>query len=205
LGKNGLLLSVRTAFLLAAFTFAASAATRIGPEAIAAHQLVAQIFLLATMLADSLEIAGQAMVAEQTSGGDLVAVRALTTRLMTWGVVVGVVILLLVGVGRYALPLLTPDATVASLAVEAAGVAAIVLVVGALVFVADGIFVGLLALGTMALSTGVGAFVAIPLMAWSPLGDTLPGIWWALGIFLAVRGLVFLLGYGRSAEMAVRS
>jgi Na+-driven multidrug efflux pump len=73
------------------------------------------------------------------------------------------------------------------------------------VFVADGIFVGLLAIGTMAFSTASGAVVAIALMQWTPMGDSLNGIWWALGVFLALRGIVFLAGYRRSVETAVRS
>jgi len=118
---------------------------------------------------------------------------------------VGLVLFLVVGLGRHVLALLASDDVVAGLVVAAGGVAALIIPLAALVFVADGVFVGLLSLGTMAVSTGLGAVAAISLMLWSPLGSTLVGIWWALGIFLLGRGLVFLAGYRRSTEMAVRS
>lgn len=205
LGRNGGLLMIRTAFLLAAFTFAASTATRLGVVEIAAHQLVAQLFLLSAMLADALEVAAQAMVGDETGRGDVASLRALSRRLLGWGVIVGVLLLVFVGLGRYGLRLLASDDQVGDLAVQAAGVAALLEPVAALVFVADGIFVGLLAIGTMAVSTATGSLAAIALMEWSPLGDSLTGIWLALGVFLVLRGLVFLAGYRRAVLTAVKS
>ncbi|MCI0545265.1 MAG: MATE family efflux transporter [Actinobacteria bacterium] len=205
LGRNGVLLTLRSAFLVTTFAVAASAATRLGVDDIAAHQLLAQLFLLAVLVADSLEIAGQALVAEETGRRDLTTLRALTRRLLGWGVVVGLSLAVLVGLGRYGLAALASEETVGRLAVSAGAVAAVIMPVGALVFVADGIFVGLLSLGTMAMSTAAGALVSIPLLLWSPLGESLNGIWMSIGVFLLVRGLVFVAGYRRSTDMAVRS
>jgi putative MATE family efflux protein len=205
LGRSGVLLSVRTGLLLAAFTVAASVATRIGPEQIAAHQLVAQVFLLAALLADSFAIAAQAMVGETSARGDIEDLHALNRRLVGWGLVAGVVLMAVVGLGRSGLAWLASDDVVAELAVDAAGIVAITEPMSAVVFVADGIFLGLLALGLMAVSTGAGAVVSAFLMIWTPLGDTVDGIWWAMGVLVAVRGLVLLAGYRRSALTAVRS
>jgi len=205
LGKNGVLLTARTGMLLVAFTYAAATATRIGVEEIAAHQLVTQVFLLAAMLADAFAIAAQAMVAETAGDGDIHQVNVLVRRLMVWGLIAGVVLTALIGFGRFALPLLASDQVVADLAVEAGGVAAIMEPVAALVFVGDGIFLGLLALGTMVASTGAGALAAVALMVFTGFGDTLTGIWWALAVMMVVRGVVFLAGYRRSTEIAVRS
>ena len=205
LGKNGALLTTRTGLLLTAFTVAASTATRIGPEQIAAHQLVAQMFLLSAMLADAFAIAAQAMVGETAGQGKLEPLRLLVRRLMGWGVVAGLSLAVFVYAGRYGLALLASDDVVADLTIRAGGVAAAIEPVGALVFVADGVFLGLLALGTMVVSTGAGALLAVTLMLGTPLGDTVTGIWWALGAMMLIRGLVFLVGYRRSAEIAVRS
>lgn len=205
LGRNGGLLMIRTAFLLAAFTYAAATATRLGTVEIAAHQLVAQLFLLSAMLADSLEVAAQAMVGGETGHGTEESLRALSRRLLGWGVVVGIILFVFVGLGRYGLALLASEPEVGDLAISAAGIAALLEPMAALVFVADGIFVGLLAIRTMAFSTATGAIAAMALMQWSPLGDTLTGIWWALGVFLALRGLVFLAGYRRAVVTAVKS
>jgi Na+-driven multidrug efflux pump len=205
LGRNGALLTARTGLLLIALTIAASVATRLGPAQIAAHQLVAQIFLLSALLADSFAIAAQAMVGETSARGDIDALDALNRRLVAWGVVAGLILMLAVGFGRYGLEWLASEQVVSDLAVRAGGVVALSEPVAAVVFVADGIFLGLLALGMMVASTGAGAAVAVSLMLLTPLGSTIDGIWWSLAAMFLVRGLVFVVGYRRSALTAVRS
>lgn len=205
LGRNGALLTARSGLLLAALTVAASVATRLGPSEIAAHQLVAQVFLLSALLADSFAIAAQAMVADTAGRGDRVALDALSRRLVVWGAIAGVILMVAVGLGRHGLGFLASDEQVAELAVNAGGVVALSEPVAAVMFVGDGIFLGLLALGTMVASTGLGGAVAVALMLWTPLGDSVQGIWWAIAVMLLVRGLVLLAGYRRSATTAVRS
>jgi hypothetical protein len=77
--------------------------------------------------------------------------------------------------------------------------------VAAPLFVADGIFFGLLALGTVVASTSLGAVVVVLLISLTPLGDSLDGIWWAIAAMVVARGLVYLFAYRRSVEAAVRS
>lgn len=205
LGRSGALLTLRSGLLLASLTVAASVATRLGPSEIAAHQLVAQMFLLSALLADSFAIAAQAMVADTAGRGDRDVLDALCRRLVFWGAIAGVILMVAVGLGRYGLGLLASDELVAELAVSAGGVVALSEPVAAVMFVGDGIFLGLLALGTMVASTGLGGFVAVALMLWTPLGESVEGIWWAIAAMLIVRGLVLLAGYRRSATTAVKS
>jgi MATE family multidrug resistance protein len=205
LGRTGVLLSTRTGLLLAAFTVAASVATRLGPAAIAAHQLVAQLFLLTALLADSFAIAAQALVAETSARGDLGALRSLNRRLVGWGAAAGVVLMVGVGLGRFGLEWLASETDVGQLAVSAGGIVALTEPMAAVLFVGDGIFLGMLALATMVVSTGLGSAAAILLMLFSPLGDSVEGIWWALALMLVVRGVVLLAGYRRSAVTAVKS
>ena len=205
LGRNGALLTIRSGLLLAALTVAASAATRLGPAEIAAHQLVAQVFLLSALLADSFAIAAQAMVGDTAARGDRAVLDALCRRLVLWGAVAGVVLTVAVGLGRFALRFLASDDVVADIAVSAGGVVAISEPVAAVMFVGDGIFLGLLALGAMVVSTGLGGLVAVVLVLWTPLGDTVVGIWWAIAAMLLVRGLVLAASYRRSATTALRS
>jgi Na+-driven multidrug efflux pump len=145
------------------------------------------------------------MVADTAGRGDLEMMHALNRRLVLWGVVAGLILMVAVGAGRFALAPLASDEVVATLAVDAAGVVALAEPAAAVLFVGDGIFLGLLALGAMVVSTGAGSLVAVALMLWTPLGDTVNGIWWALAAMLVVRGLVLLAGYRRSASTAVRS
>ncbi len=163
------------------------------------------MFLLSAMLADAFAIAAQAMVGETAGRGERDDLDELVKRLMWWGVAAGFFLAALMFFGRYPLSFLATSPEVSELTVEAGLIAALFEPVGALVFVADGIFLGLIALGAMVISTGSGAAVAIGLMILSPLGDTLGGIWWAMGALMVVRGLVFLFAYRRSAETALRS
>ncbi|MFP3881022.1 MAG: MATE family efflux transporter [Actinomycetota bacterium] len=205
LGRNGVLLTTRTGLLLATLTIAAAVATRLGPAEIAAHQLVAQVFLLSALLADSFAIAAQAMVGDTAGRGDILELHSLNRRLVGWGVVAGLILMVGVGLGRFGLEYLAREEVVGALAVDAAGVVALAEPIAAVMFVGDGIFLGLLALGTMVISTGAGGVAAVALMLFTPLGDSVTGIWWALAVMLVVRGIVLLVGYPRSARTAVRS
>lgn len=205
LGRNGVLLTMRTGLLLATLTIAASVATRLGPAEIAAHQLVAQVFLLSALLADSFAVAAQAMVADTAARGDLEELNSLNRRLVAWGFVAGLILMIGVGLGRFGLGFLASEQVVADIAVDAGGVVALTEPVAAVMFVGDGIFLGLLALGTMVVSTGAGGVVAVALMLGTPFGDSVVGIWWALAAMLLARGLVLAAGYRRSAVTAVRS
>lgn len=205
LGRNGALLTIRSGLLLGALAVAASVATRLGPPEIAAHQLVAQVFLLSALLADSFAIAAQAMVGDTAARGDIGELNDLNRRLAGWGFLAGIILMAAVGFGRYGLEWLASDPVVASLAVSAAGVVALAEPMAAVLFVGDGIFLGLLALRTMVVSTGAGGLVAVGLMLFTSLGESVNGIWWAVTAMLVVRGLVLLAGYRRSAVTAVRS
>jgi putative MATE family efflux protein len=205
LGRHGALLTARTGLLLVTLTVAAAVATRLGPEHIAAHQLVVQVFFLSALLADSFAIAAQAMVGDTAARGDLDDLHALNRRLVFWGVVAGVVLMIAVGIGRFGLEWLASDEVVADLAVSAGGVVALAEPVAAVLFVGDGIFLGLLAFGTMVVSTGAGGAAAVGLMLFTPMGDSVVGIWWALAAMLLGRGLILAIGYRRSALTAVRS
>ena len=205
LGKNGALIALRTGMILIAFTFAAATAARIGATEIAAYQLVMPAWLIAVMVADAYAIAGQAMVGDAVGDGDPARIDRLSVRLMQWGLGVGLLLAAGFWFGGRALGLLVDDPAVAALAGSAAVVAGLMMPYASPLFVADGIFLGLLALGTIILSTASGAVVAVGLMWLTPLGDSLDGIWWALSAMMVVRGLVFVFTYRRAVSTAVRS
>jgi MATE family multidrug resistance protein len=206
LGRSGLLITLRTMILLFAFTVAAAAATRIGPESIAAHQVVLQVWLVAAMIADSFAIAGQAMVGAAAGSGDREGVDEVSRRLVLWGLAVGVVMTGLLLVGAPVLRPLVDSVAVGALVVATIPVVAWMMPFASPLFVADGIFFGLLALGSVLASTATGAVLAIGLILLTSLGDSLEGIWWAIAAMLAARFLVFVFAYRRAVSMvAVRS
>lgn len=203
LGKDGALVSLRTGALLVAFTVAASKATRLGAEQIAAHQIVAQVWLLAAMGADAFAIAGQVLVGDGVGKKDEREIDSVSASLMAWGVGVGVALLAAFWAGKGFLSSLSSDPQVGALAVEAGGVAALMQPLAAPLFVADGIFLGLLALGVLVTSTATGSAVAVSLILLTPMGESLSGIWWALAAMVAVRLAVFAFSYRSSVKRAV--
>ncbi|MEX2251191.1 MAG: MATE family efflux transporter [Acidimicrobiia bacterium] len=206
LGKSGALITLRTGVLLFAFMVAAAAATRIGPESIAAHQVVLQVWLVAAMIADAFAIAGQAMVGAAAGFGDRERVSEVSRRLLAWGLAVGVVMAGLYAIGAPVLKSLVGSAAVAGLVVATIPVVAWMMPVASPLFVADGIFFGLLALGSIVASTATGAMLAIGLILLTPLGQSLDGIWWAIAAMLVARSVVFLFAYRRAVSVvAVRS
>jgi MATE family multidrug resistance protein len=206
LGKSGALITLRTGVLLLAFTVAASAATRIGAESIAAHQVVLQVWLIAAMIADSLAIAGQAMVGVSAGSGDRQRVDEVSRRLLFWGAAVGVVMTGALLVGAPLLKPLVVSAEVATLVVATIPVVAWMMPVASPLFVADGIFFGLLALWSIVASTATGAVLAIGLILLTPMGESLDGIWMAIAAMLIARSLVFVFAYRRAVSVvAVRS
>jgi MATE family multidrug resistance protein len=205
LARSGVLVAIRTGFLLAGLTIAAATATRLGPAEIAAHQVVMQVWLLAAMVADSFAIAAQALIGEAVGGEESLRIDRLSARLLGWGVVTGFILLAAFVLGGPALALLVEDAEVAALTLSAAAVAGWMMPIASPLFVADGIFFGLLAFGTIIVSTAVGAVVLVTLITATPLGQSLPGIWWGIAGMLVARGLVFVFGYRRAVGVALRS
>ena len=206
LGKSGALITLRTGILLLAFTVAAAAATRIGTESIAAHQVVLQVWLIAAMIADSFAIAGQAMVGSSVGSGDRQGVDEVSRRLLLWGAAVGLVMTGLLLAGAPLLNSLVDSAVVGALVVATIPVVAWMMPVASPLFVADGIFFGLIALGSILASTATGSVLAIGLILLTPMGQSLEGIWWAIAAMLVARSLVFVFSYRRAVSVvAVRS
>jgi Na+-driven multidrug efflux pump len=167
---------------------------------------VLQVWLVAAMIADSFAIAGQAMVGTSAGSGDRERVDELSRRLLIWGLGIGVVMTGLLMVGAPVLEPLANSAVVSALVVATVPVVAWMMPVAAPLFVADGIFFGLLALGSIVASTVTGAVLAIGLILLTPLGESLDGIWWAIAAMLVARSIVFLFSYRRAVSVVeVRS
>jgi Na+-driven multidrug efflux pump len=84
-------------------------------------------------------------------------------------------------------------------------VAALMQPLAAWVFVADGVFMALLRVRRLALSTAGGLAVIVPVLAVSAsAGWGLAGVWWAITAMVAARGLVLGSGY-RSAFTVSRA
>lgn len=197
--RVGGVLIVRTLLLVSSLAVATAAATRFGTESLAAHQIVTQFWFLLAMIVDALAIAAQAMVAELAGAEERSAARALSARLLRWGLCAGLVLgasLWLVGSRLGAL--FTDDAAVRAEVAVAVGIAAIMQPAAAVVFVADGVYMAMVGVRWLAVSTAAG-FLAM--LAGSVLAVRmdwgLAGVWWAITAMVVARGLVLASGYPR--------
>ncbi len=192
-GMGGML-ALRAVFLVTTLTLTVAAAARVGTVEVAAHQIIIQVWALCSFTLDSVAIAGQALVAAEAGRGDTERAHEVTRRLVWWGLVMGVVIgALLLASGPWLGGWFTDDPAAA--AAEVVPHAGLMQPVAALVFVADGVFMAVLAVRLLATSTAFGLLTAMGVL-WASLnaGWGLPGVWWAIIVMIVTRFAVLAWG-----------
>lgn len=195
--RTGGVLTLRTLFLIVTLTVATAVAASMGVAEVAAHQVVQQTWFLLALTVDALAIAAQAIVANELGRSDRAAAAAVAARLWRWGLGLGTMLGGVLYLARSPLvALFAPDPTVAALIMSAMLVAALMQPVAGLVFVADGIFLGLLQVRYLAYSTAAGAGVG-GLILWLTVdsGWGLEGVWWAIAAMVTARLAVLLVAY----------
>jgi MATE family multidrug resistance protein len=190
-------LLLRTFALIGTLTLATAVAARLGPGPVAGHQVAMQIWLLLALVVDALAIAAQALVGRYRGGGDAEALRRLTGRLLFWGGMSGVGLMLLFWVLAPWLPGVFTDDGV-SLAQVGSVMAFVVWMqpLNALVFVGDGIFMGLESFRFLAIQMVLSAVAAgTVLLLVLPMGWGLVGVWWGLVALMFARAATLAWGY----------
>ncbi len=195
-------LFLRTASLRAAMLLAVFAATRLGPDELAAFQVTMTVFATLAFALDALAIAAQALIGKGLGAGDLESVRAVLQRCVQWGIGAGVVLggLTLLA-SPFAAGLFTSDASVAALLPAALAIIAVSTPLGGFVFVLDGVLIGAgdaryLAVTGLA-NTAVFAPLALAAAAWG--GHDVSG--------LAGLAAAFAFGYlgARAVTLGLRA
>lgn len=172
-------LTLRAALLVATYAVTLGAAGPRGQQVdLATHQLAMTLWGFLAFVLDAIAIAAQAITGRYLGAGDVDATRAVTRRMLTWGVRAGVVTGLLLAAASPLLgALFTDDPAVRERLVPVLLVAALGQPVAGIVFVLDGILIG----------AGDGAYLArgglLTLVVYAPV---------ALGLALASAGLVAL-------------
>ncbi|MGF1664666.1 MAG: MATE family efflux transporter [Acidimicrobiia bacterium] len=195
--RVGGVLMIRTLLLVASLAVATATATRVGTRAVAAHQIVSQLWFFLALVVDALAIAAQAMIAELSGAGRMDTARALSGRLHRWGLSAGVILGALLWASSGPLVgVFTDDPGVRGEATAALVIAAVMQPLAALVFVSDGVYMALMRMRRLAASTAAG-FVAMLVGSALTLsgGWGLSGVWWAMVAMVAARGLVLAVGY----------
>lgn len=184
-------LTIRTASLLAVFTLGTAVAARVSETAVAAHQVVWQLWVFLALAVDALAIAAQALVGKLIGAGDRAEAEEVADRLMVLGVGVGVGLTAVLAAVAVPLPgWFTDDPAVVDHIRSVYWFLVAGVTPSAVVFVWDGVFFGAgdfaFLAGAMA---GCAALAAGMMLLVLPLGLGLPGVWWAV---MALTGLRLL-------------
>lgn len=160
-------LMLRTLSLRAAVLATVLVATAQGPESLAAHQLVMTVFTFLAFALDALAIAAQAMIGKELGAGDTALARALTRRMVVWGVGFGVITGgLLALAAPVAGVLFTGDAGVQQAMTAGLWVLAVSQPICGLVFVLDGVLIGAGDARYLALTGLINLGAYLPLLIW---------------------------------------
>lgn len=187
-------LVVRTLAFQACFVSAGAVAARFGASALAAHQVVLQLWEFLALVLDSLAIAAQALVGAALGAGDAAHAKLVARRVTVFSTAAAGGLAAVFAIGSSALPkLFTDDSSV----LAAIGVPWWFLVAqlpfAGIVFALDGVLLGAGDAAFMRTATVISALVGfLPLVWLSLVFDWgLAGIWSGLTTFVMLR-LIFV-------------
>ncbi|MEV0659933.1 MATE family efflux transporter [Actinomadura luteofluorescens] len=188
-------LLIRTAALRVVLIVGTSIAARMGDPEIAAYQVGFQVWTLLAFALDAIAIAGQAITGRYLGASDITATRAVTRRMVWWGVGCGVVFGLAVLVVRPWLPaLFTSDGDVRDLLLASLLLVAVLQPIAGVVFVLDGILIGAGDGAYLAVTTLVATAVFLPAALLVHRTDAgLAGLWGAIGLWMLTRMITLSL------------
>jgi MATE family, multidrug efflux pump len=183
-------LLVRTLAFQACFVSAAAVAARFGAAAVAAHQVVLQLWSFLALVLDSLAIAAQSLVGAALGAGHFVHAKSVAWRVTVFSAVAATVLAALFALGSRLVPaLFTDDAAV----LDAIGVPWWFLVaqlpIAGIVFALDGVLLGAGDAKFMRNATLASALLGFLPLTWLSLvfGWGLFGIWAGLSTLMVMR------------------
>jgi putative MATE family efflux protein len=202
--RDGHRLSVRTVALGVVPLAVTAVAARLGPVPLAGQQIANRVWYLLSLSLDALAVPAQVYVSAALGTGDREAARLAARRTLALGLAAGTG---LAGMTA-ALALIAPQAFTADPAVRRVAVigllcAALTQPLAALAYVYDGVILGLGDYAAMRRAMIGAIFAFVPLAAlvlrfhW--LG--LPGVWAALGCWLAARSFLLARRWARASQV----
>ena len=193
--RTGGWLVLRSLVLQGSITVTTFAAAAAGEVALAGHQVANTLWYTMVWGLDAFAIAAQAMVGLRLGASDVAGTRAVLRRVLRWGVGSGLVVAVALVATR---PLLarvfTPDAAVHAALMPTLVVLAVIIPVGAVVFMLDGVLIGAGDARYLALANTVATAVHVPFaLAVMAAGLGLPWLWGAYGVWIAARGATLVV------------
>lgn len=175
-----------------------------GSASVAAHQIAIQLWLLCSFACDALAAASQTLVADAMGRNDQYCIRNVTWTVLSYSIILGLGLSLLLGIGTYSDTLVTLFTTDESIQSELAPILSLIILaqpLNALVFAADGILQGASEFAYQAktmwisVAAAVLSFIALQLSNGDLYSnhDTLIHVWESMLILQAMRGITSYL------------
>lgn len=184
------------------FVSAAVVAGSIAPAALAAHQVLLQLWNLVTLVLDAVAIAAQALVGAALGAGNVARARAVGWVVLRCSMVMAGAVAVVLWLGRGWFPrLFIDDAEVLAVIASPWMLLIVVTLLGGVVFAIDGVLLGaadVVFLRNATIVAALGGFLPLIWLSWlCDWGVT--GIWWGLVAFVLLR-LVAVVRRVRGAE-----
>lgn len=198
-GPTGLLV-LRTVAITMCYAVATSIVARSGTAAAASHQIMFQLWLASSLLADSLAVASQSLLARSIASGQTEYGTQVVDRTIAMAGGLGVVLMAALALGRDQIPrLFTADTAVLSLIASIMPIVILTQPVNALAFAWDGVLYGS---GGFSYASVAMAFCAAPAIAVMVFGSrlglggsALTWVWMGLSTVMALRALTIFVPY----------
>lgn len=187
-------LVVRTLAFQACFVSAGAVAARFGASALAAHQVVLQVWEFLALVLDSLAIAAQALVGAALGAGDPTHAKSVARRVTVFSTAAAGLLAAVFAIGSSVLPrLFTDDRSVLAAITIPWWFLVAQLPFAGIVFALDGVLLGAGDAAFMRTATVISALVGFLPLVWLSLvfGWGLAGIWSGLTTFVMLR-LIFV-------------
>ena len=199
--RDGHRLSVRTVALGVVPLAATAVAARLGPVPLAGQQIAYRLWAMLSLATDALAVPAQVFISAELGRGDRAAARRAARRTLAGGLAVGCGL----GVVTAALALFAPAVFTSDPAVKQAAVtgllwSAATQPLAALAYVYDGVILGLGDYAAMrrAMILAIGAFAPLAALVLRFHWLGLPGVWTALGCWLAARTVLLWRSWARA-------
>ncbi|WP_238156758.1 MATE family efflux transporter [Kribbella sp. VKM Ac-2571] len=199
--QMGVPLVIRTLTLRAAIVLLTFVATALGTTSVAAHQVAFTLWSFLALALDAIAIAAQALTGRALGAGDVAGTRAITRRMMWWGLFSGLIGgLALWGLRDVYVPWFTSDPEVRRTLAAILIVSAVWQPINGVVFVLDGVLIGA-GDGRYLAAAGIVALVLYVPLALAVLwrGGGIVTLWWAFGGYMLLRFLTLTTRERRDA------
>lgn len=191
-------LLVRTTLLIATLTAASALAAHRGAVTLAAHSVVASVWMFSAYVNDGLEVAAQSLVAHEIGAGRSDGAVAVARRILWWSARLGLSLAVVVAVTRSSLAaLFTDDPAVRAAAATPLWIVAAIQPLNSIAFALDGILVGWERVRVLA------TIMAVATAAFALTAGTAPSlvrIWLGIAAMMVVRAGAASWWFRRSAR-----